>query len=118
MTMFDKVKDLSKKRGKSLKEVASELSLGENYFYTLKKQSPKAETLNEIADYFHISTDYLLGRTDNPAINDSEIPKEFDITDESVIINYEGKALSESEKQVILAAARALVEQREKNVEE
>jgi len=118
MTTFDKIKELSKKQGQSPKQVAIKLGLGENLFYKWKKNSPTADKLQLVAEYFHVSTDYLLGRTDNPAINDSEIPKEFDITDESVIINYEGKALSESEKQVLLAAARALVEQREKNVEE
>ncbi|MDT2522009.1 helix-turn-helix domain-containing protein [Enterococcus raffinosus] len=118
MTMFDKIKALSKKRGKSLKQVAIELGLGENYFYTLKKQSPKGDTLNEIADYFHVSTDYLLGRTNNPNINDDELPKEFDIRDDTITMTYGGIALSESEKHVILAAARALVEQRDKNNEE
>ncbi|MGO3608824.1 MAG: helix-turn-helix domain-containing protein [Enterococcus sp.] len=118
MSMFDKIKELSKKRGKSLKQVAIELGLGENYFYTLKKQSPKGDTLNEIAEYFHVSTDYLLGRTDNPFVNDAEIPKEFDINDNTLAITYEGKMLSDSEKQVILAAARALVEQRDKNNKE
>lgn len=115
MTMFDKIKELSKKRGKSLKQVAIELGLGENYFYTLKKQSPKGETLNEIAEYFHVSADFLLGRTNNPEINDEEIPKEFDISDNTINITYKGKILSESEKQVILAATRALVEQRDKD---
>ena len=27
---------------------------------------PNGETLIKIADYFNVSTDYLLGRTDNP----------------------------------------------------
>lgn len=118
MTMFDKIKKLSKRRGQSLKQVAIELGLGENYFYTLKKQSPKSDTLHEIADYFHVSTDYLLGRTDNPSVNNSELPEEIDISDNKITMTYEGNILSESERQVILAAARALVEQRNKNNEE
>lgn len=28
--------------------------------------SPDGETLSKIADYFHVSTDYLLGRTNDP----------------------------------------------------
>ncbi|MGG5371337.1 helix-turn-helix domain-containing protein [Enterococcus sp. AZ196] len=118
MTIFERIQFLAKKRDKTLKDVSLELGYSKNYLYTLQKQTPNADKLSALAEYFHVSADYLLGRTDNPAINDSEILKEFDITDGSVIMNYEGKALSESEKQVILAAARALVEQREKNVEE
>lgn len=116
--MFDKIKELSKRRGKSLKQVAIELGLGENYFYTLKKQSPKGDTLREVADYFQVSTDYLLGRTDNPSVNDVKPSKEFDITDDAIIVTYKGEILSEPERQVILAAARALIEQRNKNTNE
>jgi transcriptional regulator with XRE-family HTH domain len=31
---------------------------------------PDHETLNKLADYFNVSTDYLLGRTDDPAAFD------------------------------------------------
>lgn len=30
---------------------------------------PNGETLIKIADYFNVSIDYLLGRTDNPEVN-------------------------------------------------
>lgn len=30
---------------------------------------PSIENLVKIADYFNVSTDYLLGRTDNPKVN-------------------------------------------------
>ena len=36
--------------------------------YGIKKANPKSDRLQEIADYFNVSTDYLLGRTDNPNI--------------------------------------------------
>jgi len=34
--------------------------------YEQGKREPDHETLNKIADYFNVSTDYLLGRTDIP----------------------------------------------------
>lgn len=68
MTTFDIIKKLSHDRGKNLKEVAKELGFGENLFYKWKTQSPTAEKLQKVADYFKVSTDYLLGRTDNEAI--------------------------------------------------
>ncbi len=112
MTIFDRIKKLAQKRGKTPKQIAMELGLGENLFYKWKKSSPTADKLQLVADYFHVSTDYLLGRTNNPNINDDELPKEFDIRDDTITMTYE------SEKHVILAAARALVEQRDKNNEE
>ncbi len=37
MTILDRIKKLSKSRDKTVKEVAIELGLGENYLYSLKK---------------------------------------------------------------------------------
>ena len=69
---FEKIKELCQKRGISLQKVAEDLSYSINYFYTLKEKTPKSDRLQEIADYFNVSTDYLLGRTDNPAIAGSD----------------------------------------------
>ena len=47
--------------------------MGKNSIYALKRNQPSAERLQEIADYFNVSTDYLLGRTDNPKIASDEV---------------------------------------------
>ena len=65
---FEIIKELAKKRGISLNQLEEKLGIGKNSLYGLKRNQPSAERLQEIADYFNVSTDYLLGRTDNPAI--------------------------------------------------
>ena len=65
---LEKIKELALKRGISLQKVAEDLGYSINYLYTLKEKTPKSDRLQEIADYFNVSTDYLLGRTDNPNI--------------------------------------------------
>ena len=65
---FEKIKELAKKRGKSLGQVEEDLGYGRNTLYKIKNSTPNAERITEIASYFHVSTDYLLGRTDNPTI--------------------------------------------------
>ncbi len=65
---FEIVKDLCEKQGISLNTLEDKLKLGKNSLYGLKRNQPSAERLQQIADYFNVSTDYLLGRTDNPAI--------------------------------------------------
>ena len=71
---LEKIKELALKRGISLQKVAEDLGYSINYLYTLKEKTPKSDRLKEIADYFNVSTDYLLGRTDNPVIaNDDTI---------------------------------------------
>ncbi|MFQ6935328.1 MAG: helix-turn-helix domain-containing protein [Streptococcus salivarius] len=65
---LEKIKELAQKQGISLQKVAEDLGYSINYLYTLKEKTPKSDRLQEIADYFNVSTDYLLGRTDNPNI--------------------------------------------------
>ncbi|HER4298761.1 TPA: helix-turn-helix domain-containing protein, partial [Streptococcus pyogenes] len=60
--------ELAKSRGISLGLLEEKLGLSRNSIYTIKNKKPSAERLQLIADYFHVSTDYLLGRTDNPKI--------------------------------------------------
>lgn len=71
---LEKIKELAKKRGIPLAKLEESLGYSTNYFYTLKTKTPNSDRLQEIADYFNVSTDYLLGRTDNPAIaNDDKV---------------------------------------------
>ena len=65
---FEKVRELAKKQGLSLNQVEEKLGYSKNTLYSLKRQKVSSERLQEIADYFNVSTDYLLGRTDNPVI--------------------------------------------------
>lgn len=69
---FEIVKDLCERQGISLNTLEDKLKLGKNSLYGLKRNQPSAERLQQIADYFNVSTDYLLGRTDNPAIAGSD----------------------------------------------
>ncbi|MDT2480930.1 helix-turn-helix transcriptional regulator [Enterococcus avium] len=68
MTLFERISELAKKQHIGLKELAVKLGLSESAIYQWRKSSPKSESLEKVADYFHTTTDYLLGRTDDPNI--------------------------------------------------
>lgn len=106
MTMFstlEKIKELAQKQGISLQKVAEDLGYSINYLYTLKEKTPKSDRLQEIADYFNVSADYLLGRTDNPAIaTDGQTSPPDDI--DEIIANammFDGKPLTDDDKRAI-----------------
>lgn len=65
---FEKIKELADKQGISLNKLEEKLGFSRNTIYNMKKSTPNVERVSMIADYFNVSTDYLLGRTDNPAI--------------------------------------------------
>lgn len=75
MTTFEIIKKLCSDRGMTISQLTSELNMGENSIYRWKTQKPALEKLQQVADFFNVSVDYLLGRTDNPHLN-NEVPKE------------------------------------------
>ncbi|EAC9862479.1 XRE family transcriptional regulator [Listeria monocytogenes] len=75
MTLLDVIKKLCKKRGISVTMLENELGLPDNTIYQWKNRMPNIERLQVVADYFNVSIDYLVGRTDNPTI-DTDIPPE------------------------------------------
>ena len=70
MRMF-RLKELREKRGMSQVRLAIELDLNQNTISRYESGAREADyrTLIAIADYFDVSLDYLLGRTDNPMIS-------------------------------------------------
>ena len=104
---FEKIKELAKKRGKSLGQVEEDLGYGRNTLYKIKNSTPNAERIAEIANYFNVSTDYLLGRTDNPNIANSKEQfffegKEVNVEElASTAMRFNGKPLSDEDKKAI-----------------
>ncbi|WAO22074.1 helix-turn-helix domain-containing protein [Paenilisteria newyorkensis] len=62
MTVFDRVKKLANERKVSLAELTKALNMGENSIYKWKTQKPAIDKLQQVADYFNVTVDYLLGR--------------------------------------------------------
>ncbi len=65
-----RLKELREKRGMSQVRLAIELDLNQNTISRYESGAREADyrTLIAIADYFDVSLDYLLGRTNNPTI--------------------------------------------------
>ncbi|AIS59061.1 helix-turn-helix domain-containing protein [Listeria ivanovii] len=98
MTTLGRVKKLAEEARISLKELAIKLEMGENSIYSWKVKTPGADKLKLVADYFNVSTDYLLDRTDNPYMDNeqteiiteivSHIDKNVSEEEMNEIINY------------------------------
>lgn len=103
---FERIKLLAKKQGLSLNQLEEKLGLGRNTLYGLKNKKPNAERIAEIADYFNVSTDYLLGRTDNPRIADDQNfyfeGQEVDVEElAGTAMRFNGKPLTDKDKRAI-----------------
>lgn len=71
----DLIKQKAKSKGISISKLLLECELNKNSIYTMQSSGyyPRVEALIKIADYLDCSIDYLLGRTDNPNMNNISI---------------------------------------------
>ncbi|WP_278851603.1 helix-turn-helix domain-containing protein [Ligilactobacillus aviarius] len=99
MTTFERIKKLAKNRGVTLQKVANELGFGESTLYKWKKQAPNGEYLAKVADYFHVSVDYLLGREDEKSTSDQKDLKKFLDDNLNYGMTYDGQNLTDEEKE-------------------
>lgn len=93
-TVFDRIKKLSERQGITIVDVEAKLGFSKNYLYKWKKSVPSSDKLAKVADFFGVSTDYLLGR-------EKQKSKTADLADNDVIFTYQGKPLSDEDKELI-----------------
>jgi len=60
-----------KKQNISISKMLEDCLIRKSFIYDIEKRdrTPSAELIEKIADYFDVSVDYLLGRTNKPEVN-------------------------------------------------
>lgn len=71
MAVQTRIKQLREEKGITQLKMAMDLSMNQNTISRYESGARQAdyETLIAICDYFNVSIDYILMRTDNPVIN-------------------------------------------------
>ena len=104
---MNRIKELRTEFGITQAELAKMLKISDRAvgYYEKGEREPDNDTLIKIAEYFKVSVDYLLGRTD---IRNADMPKEVD----GEFINfYEGyKDLDDAHKDILRATLKAFVD--------
>ena len=95
----ERLKQLRKQKGVSQETLGKELIVSKAAisYYEKGERAPDIDTLNIIANYFGVSADYLLGRTDEKTAD----------TDLQGVLNYTG--LSEQSVNIITSGDNATV---------
>lgn len=104
MNVFDRIKSLADKQGISVSKVALDLGFSENLFYQWKKSSPKSDRLEKVADYFNVSVDYLLGRSEN--MNNIDMDTKLERMMDNAM-SYDGKPISDEDRPIIKGILKA-----------
>lgn len=122
MKTFEIIKKLASKRNKSLQQVAEDLNFSKNLFYRWKTSDPKAKDLEKVADYFNVSIDYLMGRTDDKSsLSPKEIEDIGQMADRMInglesenSVNFYGEPMSDEDKASLKTALLVALEMNKK----
>lgn len=95
----NRLKELRQKANITQKELALSINTSQQNiaFYEKGERKPKHEMVEKLADFFNVSTDYLLGKTDIPD-PDSDIDLDTAI-DNSVA--YDGTPITDQDREII-----------------
>lgn len=63
MTTFERIKEISKKKGYSLTKLNDAAGLGTNSIYHWRNKTPSTDSLQKVANVLNVSLDYLLSNT-------------------------------------------------------
>ena len=99
MQLKERIVDLATHRHMSIAELERKLNFANGSISKWDKQSPSAERLQAVADYFDVSTDYLLGRNDSKKGKTSNDPA--DVSNKDVVLSFEGKIIPPEDMETI-----------------
>ena len=96
---YDRLKKLRQQEKYTQKEIANFLNITQPAYQQFEsgKKKINIETMQKLADFYNVSTDYLLGKTDIPD-PDSDIDLDSAI-DNSVA--YDGTPITDNDREII-----------------
>lgn len=112
MTMFDRVKEVSKKRGLSLAQLNEKAGFKQNVIYSWKTKTPSIDKVEAVSKVLGVSVDYLLGKEEK-ATN-----KGYDGEVEEALNSarmYQGKPISDAQRETIKGIVKAYLDAQNKD---
>ncbi len=108
--LYSRITDLTALKKMSLAELERKLGFSNGIISTWKKSNPSIDKVEKVANLFDTTTDYLLGRTDDPSIPGKPTVTEADL-DEMLdnAHSYDGKPLDDHDRELIRQYLNALL---------
>ena len=101
--LLDRVDNLIKEKKMTRAELERKLDFSAGSLRNWNKSTPSGDKIQKVADYFDVSTDYLLGRTDKRHYYDLTEKDKQDIALQAEK-NYYGEPLDDEDKEKLYDA--------------
>ena len=105
MDLYEKIKELASQKNVSIRQVEEKLGFANGTIRQWGRKNPGVNKVKDVAKYFNVSVDYLLGLDDDEPTTQTvdlvEIankPKDFDWDS---VLSVGGKPIPEEDKEII-----------------
>ncbi len=104
MSIYQRIKDLANEKKISIRELEKQLGFSNGAVNKWEIKAP-SDKLEAVADYFGVTTDYLLGRTKSPVKTlDDEINEALDRS-----VGTSGKPITDNDRAIIKGMIEAYI---------
>lgn len=108
MSIYERIRMLAKEKNISIRELEHQLGFS-NGLLRSWTVSTNSASLEKVADYFGVTTDYLLGRTKDPVKTlDQEINEALDKS-----VGTSGKPITDNDREIIKGMIEAYIKNKE-----
>lgn len=101
MDLYERIKELAAQKHISIRQLEENLGIANGTIRQWGRKNPGVHNVKLVADYFHVTVDYLLGGKENTATKE---PVDLaDLVDESKVdwdewVSFDGKPLTDEVK--------------------
>lgn len=109
--LLERIDNLINEKKMSRAELERKLDLSQGSIRNWNKKTPGVDKIKKVADFFDVSTDYLLGRTDlrKPIVTDED-PVEAML---KTVMSSDGKPLTENDRNILRGIIEAYLKNKE-----
>lgn len=101
----ERLKEVRKRHGLTQRALAAKINISQSTIaqYETGDRNPDPDTLKKIADFFGVTTDYLLGRTSiAEAKNDKFSPELLEYLEKTKDLRIGGHTLNDSQRKIVI----------------
>lgn len=102
MQLYERIKRLAQDQKLTIAELEREIGISNGQIRKWQNQTPGVDKLQKVADYFGVTTDYLLGRTDDPHAGQNEEQRDLTVQEAlDSVMSYDGEPLTDNDREIL-----------------
>ncbi|MGO2961264.1 MAG: helix-turn-helix domain-containing protein [Carnobacterium maltaromaticum] len=109
MALVQKIKELCDEKNITFAELERSTGISNGQIRRWDTSSPKIENIQKVADFFDVTTDYLLGRNQAPKwATQEQVTSLEGMLERDRTMSYNGENLTEDEKETVRAVLEGI----------